>query len=355
MATGNGLLQDGIIKRAGSQTPGWISNLGISYAAGVFTITDASGSTLHAENPGWITMPSTTVGRFVALKVTTAFSFQDDAHATSHMTNRGFGVTEAADWAEDRPFFLYAVNKANLDFTGADGASSFFISAVPHLTTSPSDMGDTAASASNDLQSSGMILDDVTPGDYASLPCRLIGAFRMRWSTTTDDWTVQTLAAGDGIGEQNLAMTFSKKWVMPLAQGGAVAGKYFADNGGTAPVFTTNLYFYYLDRDGRVRIEMHFTGDGGTDGSGAVQTIIGVPYKASTTASFVQYTGFLTVQVNAAIAGLGTLIFGSNSSTPTALAYLDVDAFDVVTLDQFTNATTRQITGQQTYMISTSL
>lgn len=271
---------------ANEKEPGWISNLGISYAAGTLTVTAADGTALSASNVGKVCVPSTTAGRHVVLSVTAPASFNDDAHASSDLTNFGFGVTKTAHWAEDMPYFLYVVNKANSNLGGVDGNSMFFIARSPCMSTTPTNtptffeyIADTASGPPlTDVQGAIMILGDVTVADYQTLPCQVIGAFRMRWSTTTDDWTVQALGNTDGVGRNQLKKTFSKLWTFPRGQNGASANTYLLPNGGTAPVFSTNFYYYKINDEGQVTAHCTCTGDGGTDGSGAVTAVLALPY-----------------------------------------------------------------------------
>ena len=278
----DGRLKDGIIEYAGAYTPGWISNLSIiGPTAGVVTIADAQGAAVTSTNPGWVTVPSTTAGQLVTLKVNTALSFTDDS-GSSDLAGLGFGITETVHWASDMPFWLYTVNRANSNIDGADGSSTFFLSRDPRMYTTPSaanDIGDTGTIPVNDSQNVILLMQSATVANYTSLPCQLIGAVRMQWSTTTDDWTVQTLGNSDGLGPTQLDKTFSTPWTMPLAQNGAATGTHLFDNGGTAPIFSTNDYTYTVNKDGTCHVYVHITGDGGSDGATGVNAILSLPYQ----------------------------------------------------------------------------
>lgn len=291
--TYTGVVKGGSIEYSGSLTPGWMSNLGIDLSAGVFSIVDAGGAALSGSNPGFVTVPSTTGGQMVTLKVTAGGTFNDDSHASSSLTNLGFGITETVDWAEDMPFFLYVVNRANSAIDGSDGSSAFFLARDPRMSTTPSsgdDIGDNATIPVNDSQDVILLMDDVTVANYTSLPCQLIGAIRMQWSTTTDDWTVQALGNSDGLGATQLKKTFSTWFTMPIAQNGAEAGKYLGDNGGTAPTFTTNSWLYRIRDDGSCDVNINFTGDGGIDGIGTDDIQLALPYAQAAT-GFTTYGG----------------------------------------------------------------
>ena len=92
--------------------------------------------------------------------------------------------------------------------------------------------------------------------------------------SAADDWTVTALDDGDGCG---LYQEF-RQFTVPTGTWGAAAGTYFLANGGTAPVFTTNIYRYYIEKSGYTTINMFANGDGGTDGAGAVAVLIAAPY-----------------------------------------------------------------------------
>lgn len=264
---------------------GLTKNLALSLNAGVLSIVGDDGNAISSANLGYVTVPSTTAGRKVTLRVTAGGSINDDSHASSDFTNLGFGITEAADWAQDMPFFLYVVNRANTDVDGADGSSAFFLSRSPSLSTTPSaadDIGDTGGIPTNDTQNVIIILDDVTVANYVSLPCQLIGAVRMRWSTSTDDWTVQTLGNKDGFGSEQLKKTFSTVWTMALGQNGAEAGKYFTSTDGvTALTFSpTNSCKYTISQNGECTVYYDFDNQSanGADGTAVRWTL---PYTNS--------------------------------------------------------------------------
>jgi len=330
---------NGVQESGGALIPGWLSNLGMTLSAGTLTITDAGGTALSTTNPGYVTMPSTTGGLTVCLRVTAGGTFNDDAHASSSLTNLGFGITEAAAWANDMPYFLYVVNRANSNIDGADGSSAFFISRSPCMATTPSsgdDIGDTGAIPVNDSQNVILISDDVTVANYVSLPCQLIGAFRMQWSTVTDDWTVSALGNNDGIGRTQLEKIFSTVWTMPLGQNGASAGTYILPNGGTAMIFGTNDYTYKINNNGFVHAIIMMDNDGGTDGVGAVGTQIALPYANLSALGYIHSSA--EVQAGGAFTGDHLYVKGTGQ---TAYIILRDDQDGDLNLASFTNADRR--------------
>jgi hypothetical protein len=324
-----------------------VSNLGLSLAAGVLSVVDAAGTALSATNFGYVCVPSTTAGRHVLLKVLAPASFNDDSHASSSLTNFGFGITEAAHWANDMPFFLYVVNKGDLNLDGVDGSSMFFLARNPAMATTPAaanNIGDTGTIAVTDDKTSILILADVTVADYVSLPCQLVGALRMRWSTTTDDWTVQALGTSDGIGKDQLDKTFATIWTMPQGQNGAGATSHLLLNGGTTiPVFTTNTYKYMLFRDGRITFSVELSGDGGADGNGAVAAIVALPVSATADFPGVEFLEYIATPLVAAEVG-----FGSIYASDTTFNIVLVSTCAAITLSTW-NAGVRALYTNGTY------
>jgi hypothetical protein len=268
----------GLLEYGGSNTPGYISNLGIDLTAGVFSIVDAQGAALSANNPGWVSVQSTTAGHTVCLKATAATHvFNDDSHASSHLTNLGFGITEAVNWNLDAPWFLYAVNEDD-----TDGGLGFFISRLPNLWRTPAAgaIHDYDAAAGTDDQTSifGMWNDDA---GKAQKPCVLIGAFKMQWAAATTDWTVQAFNHNVGMGRPQIDKVVGTSFDFPTGQNGAASTTHLKANGGTAPIFTTNTYQYTIDLDGYCTIYINLNGDSGTDGVGAVTAQVSLPYTSA--------------------------------------------------------------------------
>lgn len=256
-----------------------------SLAGGVFTAT--------VTDFGKQIFPSVIAGENVEIDLKgKIYTFNDDTHASSHLTNLGFGITETVDWANDMPYYIYFVNEDDtIDNVG------LFISRNPALAVTPAAAAihdkDAAAGTDDETSIFGAWSDDA---GKAAKPCILIGAIRMQWSTTTDDWTIQTLSNNDGVGKDRLDKTFATTWTMPLSQMGAATGTHLLDNGGTAPVFTTNNYFYTLGKDGYCTLHINLTGDPGTDGVGAVTSQVSIPYLEAI--GITNFAGMLHVDAN---------------------------------------------------------
>jgi hypothetical protein len=211
------------------------------------------------------------------------FSFSDDSNVTSDLTNLGFGISETTHWGADMPFFLYVVNRNNSNLNGSDGSSAFFLArsfAMDTTPSNPNDIGDNDSIPTNDSQDVILLLGSYTTSNYTSLPCQLVGAIRMRWSTATDDWTVQVLGNRDGMGKAQLTKTFATIWTFPTGQNGAEVNSYLRLNGGsTVPVFQSQTIEYTIHPTGEFRVYVNLSDDGGVDGSGMVNTLLAMPYN----------------------------------------------------------------------------
>jgi hypothetical protein len=239
-------------------------NLGVSYSAGVFSVTGANGSALSAGSPANVYISSKASPGLVINYLVDAVNSFDESDLDGNL----FGTDSGVAWNEDKPFYIYAVHN------DAEDDAVFMISAIPSRTTSPasaniSKAGSTAAST----QGSFFALRNITVTDYDNNNCVLVGSFRMR-KNSSDEWTVQALDLRDGIGLYQQLRSFN----FPTGQFGANTSQYLIDNGGTAPVFSSQSYRYYIDKDGFCQIVFVLSGDGGTDGSGAVNLQMVVPF-----------------------------------------------------------------------------
>lgn len=322
--TGSGTATHLTIPILNTTNPGWFNNLGLSLSGGTLTITDADGDALSSSNPGYISaMSVTNTGEIVTIAVTSPYSFNDDTHASSDLTDFGFGITETADWAENLPFFLYFVNIGDSVANGVDGASTFALALNPAMTTTPSAsgrIGDTGAIASIDDQNSILILDDVSVTNYTARPATILGAIRMQWVTSTNDWTIQALGASDGIGKDQLEKTFSTLWRMPEGQKGSSANTFFLPNVGTSPTWgDLELFRFTINGNGEVSIYIYFSNNSDTDGSGAVGAIIVLPYTGIPGVSSAESGG------TSPNSGTGSFTFLSNTSEYIAKSRIGSD------------------------------
>ena len=258
-------------------------------AAGVFTVTLPSVCK--------VVLPSTTAGANVSIDLGgKSYTIQDDSHASSHLGALGFGITETADWANDMPFFIYLVNEDN---TAAN--VGLFVTRSPCMAVTPAAtyIHDKTAAAANDTQASilGAWADDA---GKAAKPCILIGAIRMRWSTTTDDWTIQVLGNTDGIGQDRIDKTLSTTWTFPVGQNGAAASGHGISNGGTVPAVTTDTITFTLASNGICNINVDWHGDTVSEGAGSVRAKWALPYRNIATETYNTH-------------GIGYIVFGGTT------------------------------------------
>lgn len=219
------------------------SNLGIAYngGTGIFSVCAADGTVLSATNRAYVWLQDRAApGLLRKYTITANQSFIDDNGASQIIGNL-FGLTTGVATSVDIPFFLYACGN------DAQDTLIFGISRIPHRLIAPAaaNIG-TPAAANADVQGSIFLFSSVTIGDYDGNPVLCLGSFNMRMSAA-DDWTVQTLTTRQGIGRYQEGELFT----FPRGQFGAAAGKWFQDNGGTAPNQNDPAgYAYYINRAG---------------------------------------------------------------------------------------------------------
>lgn len=256
-------------------------NIGIAYSAGTFTVQGANGSALSSSNPGYITIGSqVSPGRLVRLTITANQTFIDDAGA-SQIVGEEFGTKAGTAWSNDRPFFLYAVNK---DDTAAN--LLFGISPCPSFERSPSSatlIGYKSSPSSTPSDASLWLFgSSLTTSQWLSLPVLRIGGIRMRKSSS-DDWTVQALDASDGIRPVNYEKS-NFRWSAGEAPGTA-AGTFFTSV--SAPTWASpgNIVAnYQLLIDGTI-LAIFNTGAANscTNGGNASQTRVALPFFTNST------------------------------------------------------------------------
>ena len=265
------LVTSGDVTRAARtrKIPNVTENLGITYSGSILSITAADGSALSATNPGYVTVQSkSNPGTLITIEITANQGFIDDTGA-SEIIGNNFGTVAGVAWSSVMPFYIYAV------INNSEDAIAFTLSRCPGYSFSAitANFG-TPSSAVADTQGSMFSFDNITVTDYDVNPCVMIGSIRMT-KTTLDDWTVAALSIFDGIGRFQEEVAFD----MPSGTQNASSGKFLLENGGTAPVFSTNDYTYIVDaHSGQVYLTVNLSGDGGTDGSGAVSVKMIIPY-----------------------------------------------------------------------------
>ncbi len=281
-------------------------NLGITYSSSTLSVTAAGGTALSASNPGYVVLASKgSPGQKKVFTVTANQGFIDDTGASEIIGNL-FGLTTGVAVTTDIPFYIYAVSN------DAETAVAFMTGRVPNLTTSPAvaNIGapdDPVA----DVQGSLFSFDNIDETLYDENPCACIGSFRMRMSAA-DDWTVQALGNADGIGNFNEETFFT----VPRGHFGAASGKYFLDNGGTAPDDNAAVYKYRVNRNGSCFISL-FCPSLTTAGVGAVTSRLAGPFGVSTLCGMSGRTN-----PNAGAVGLVDFVWLANDIACTNIYYV---------------------------------
>ena len=323
--------------RYGNNSLGYDLNLAISYASNTLTIQGRSAA-LSATNPACIWIQDNSTPGLGKLYTVTANQTFIDSTGASQIIGNLLGMTTGVAVTADIPIYVYACT---------DGTSiTFGLSRVPHMAVAPvvANIG-SSASATADTQGSLFLLANVTRANYAGLPVLLVGSFRMRMNTS-DDWAVQALSTSDGVGQFQEGVIFTT----PSGQFGANSGTYCLPNGGTAPVWTTNNSGYHINRSGRVHLEMYMNGDGGTDGSGAVNSTVAIPFIASNDTA----TGGTTLGYGLQIQAAGTQTFSYLNISPNANTVALGLAGVVTTWGAYTNGN-RRAWFQMDYVASLSV
>jgi hypothetical protein len=271
----------GLFSKLGVNSPGTF-NIGVRLSAGTFTICGSNGSDLSVTNPGYVIMGSqVTPGRLVILTLTANQSFNDDAFSgTSDIAGEEFGTKAGTAWSNDRPFFLYAVNR---DDTAANFL--FGLSPCPSFELSPSNTNFIGYKSTPSVTPSDSSLwlfgSSLTPANYTSRPVLRIGGIRMRKAVTTDDWTVQALSTLDGIKPSNYENTTFNFSAGECA--GTQASSFFIN--ATPPTWINGnsslVAIYYVRMNGEISFIFDTTPGGNiTNGTGTAQLILGTPYRA---------------------------------------------------------------------------
>ena len=179
------------------QAANYIANLGMSYSNGVFAVTSADGSALSSTNRAYVTFQNKlNAGQLITITRSANQSFDDAASGMSQIAGNLFGRASGVDSSQDVQFYLYAV------MNDAQNAMQMMICPVPCQAVSPppTKIG-TPSNPIADTEDSFFSLGDITVGDYDGNPAVELGCFRMRKTGgAANDWTVQGLTTGDGIG-----------------------------------------------------------------------------------------------------------------------------------------------------------
>jgi len=265
-------------------------NLGLKLNAGAISVTGFGNSALASSNAAFISYPSSTGGLWLTQLVTA-----DQTIASGGIKGR-WGTTASVAWGNDLPFAIGVTSKDDT----ASGIR-FFICLNPNMTTTPASTNnigiDGTAPVTSDQNNIVLFGSAATTG-YNSRPCRIIGSFRMTCDASAGGvWTVTALDSGDGIG--NFFNFMGREFQMVQGQQGNAAGKLMKDNVGVAPTFTaTNIASFKIFMDGNVFFYWDLENTaGGTAGTTAVNSLIGLPYARKTAGNWACGSGWMTGNV----------------------------------------------------------
>lgn len=305
-----------------------VSNLGISQTSGTtFTVNSANGTALSATNLAYVTLQSlANPGRQITYTITA-----NQSYTQANISGNTWGITSGVNWANDMPFYLYAVSNA----ANGENTIAFAISRIPNLTISPV-AGKLAkqGSAVATTQGSMYLLPNVTVADYASSPCLCIGSFRMTYAAAGTTWTISTLNNSDGIGEFNESTAFT----FPTGQNGNASGSFFTANGGTAPIWDMQTVGYYIERNGWTSYIFNSP-------SGAVITTAGVGAVALQPALHLAYKGNSLRDNLGFFESPGTAFLGNYLFNPTPGGIVSTGIKGVAQLVTDANIQNQDITG----------
>lgn len=264
-----------------ANSPGF-SNLGFQYdgGTGVFTIRGADAD-LSSDNYATVTLRSVLDDdHLVTIKVEANQSFIDDVGA-SEIIGNVFGLTSGAASPQVHLFTVYAV------LNDAEDTIQFMISRLPNEFKSPAvaNIGAPDDAVAN-IATAFWSLDNIDETLYDENPCLPVGSITMSMSSS-DDWTISGWFPSGGGGNDLGIGNFGdgKAYVLSLGQFGAAAGKYFQDNGGTAPGFNGFNYNYYVDTN-RQMVQVEFdSGANNVAGVGAFTARLVLPYIIGPNAS----------------------------------------------------------------------
>jgi len=156
-------------------SPGETYNIGLTYAGNVLTFCQADGSAFADTdgNRGYVRVGDITSGLYTTITITSNVTITDGN--SSQLDASTFGITAAANWANDMPFFLYFINYN-------DTSGYFGISRDPTKSTTPATCYGYDGGANTQTDMLGLIATaDVA--NIQSKPCTLIGSICMQWTT----------------------------------------------------------------------------------------------------------------------------------------------------------------------------
>lgn len=299
-----------------TNSPSFSSNARLSLSgAGVLSLLGANGSAPSVTNPVFFNVPDGTGGwEQISFTSSTNCTIADATSADSYFydaVNGGlfWGGIESLNGIF--PFALYVAT---------DGTTPVvFMARNPCMTTIPTDQtligyknnpptieGMALVNPDKQLEVFAWTASNIK-ASHAGKPCWRIGSIRMQLSSILGDWTIQTLDAGDGIGnDYNFGARIFNR-VLPST------GSFFSVTAGTPPTYSNNTVNFKSFLNGDYVYFFNFLNSlGGTAGAGANNLEIYLPARAYSEDVGRRLLGSFYIKNNA------TTILGNMSITGTA-------------------------------------
>jgi hypothetical protein len=265
---GNGTSAVSALKPQMVSVPGgWVWNLGMSISGGTLTISGADGTALSASNPAYVMMADrSSLGLFKIHKLTA-----NQTMVTSGLNGYDVRFMTGFSGAVNRSLVFYVYLVTN----DAQDTPLFALGANPFQTLSPADtqMGYSGSPNNCDYTYSICLFSSATLTSYDNNPAICVGSFQASYTAAGTSYSWTALTTTDGIGKFNENTPI----LMPAECGASATGSYFRNNGGTAPIFASNLVFYQMRLDGTCKITVRLDGVGSANGAGAGSLYFGLP------------------------------------------------------------------------------
>lgn len=313
---------------------GQMTNCGVTVSGSTITIAGYDGTALSATNPCVVAIRSSTAGNlslaYFTANISTTFG------ATSDTDGNNFGLTGAVNWENTLPMFLGVVNGSSVPF--------WTISRLPFTQTGAAatalcQEGDVDCDAQLDMLA---MTTGLTLASEVDKPVTQVGWFDATYATTGGAWTFAATGK-NGFNKNYTGVQFT----MPLAQNGAATGTFFLASGGTAPLFTTNRYVYSIGSNGVVTALIDLEDDPGTDGAGAVTSLIALPLSPVSTAGSYHGDGFTVSSIGGAASVQNVLAQFSSSGYGAAFGLVETGGTNIQNGD-FSNGG-RYVIGKLSY------
>lgn len=303
---------------------GWVSNMGLTYSSSVLSVAGYEGTALSSANPAYVTMRDSAAPGLLKTYTVTANQGFIDGTGASEIPNNLFGLTASIDTSVDIPFYTYAVSNT------AQTNVAVMMSRVPGMINAPiaTEIGQ-PGDAIADEQFSFFSFETIDESLYAGNPCVMISSHRMRF--ISDDWEVSALGDNDGIGMFQQGIEF----LLPISQFGSATGKYFKDNGFTAPGFSSNDPYYKIDPFNRECMLLYSYSGNNVAGVGAVSAQAAIPFEPSRlmismAGMYSDSSTGIVDSLQASIPPGGTSIFMHRSGFSSDLDNEDIDSGDAI-------------------------